>query len=1625
MRSLHQQTALKKTRRDDAAVDTAASAPRLRDPHTRWIDLQHTLGNQAVYHLLQANDKESAQPDGLEQQAQRTAEQVVGNAPPAVVKPVPEAPAVQAQPVADSATEEGQTPESEAPSLADASPRLRTLAGGAAEPPPDAPSGPGYLGAGVALRPQLRNYFEERFGRDFSTVRLHTGDRSAALSRALQARAFTSGNHIVFGPDEYAPDTLDGRRLIAHELTHVLQQRHQTAAGIQRHPIAAPAEEIDVARPIAGAQVRIERLRTGGQARVVVQENMEWVHLTWDPRHGQNVTITIATNLPPGEEITVDALAYGLRVEAAFPVAIHLNRAVEDQRPDFMPVMFSYDLQVRGTMTTETGPYSGPRRFREYYIPRPDRERGQINPIPHPDLIDPFGPLRNSQDRRRQDEQLEERLEDYVAGHPSFDDWRAMEAYIRENRQQSFVGMLLPNGRFVARRISERDLQRLADLARQGELEPEEADFEGQQPAFFSITGVYIRGRAIPLHDLDQLRDQYYADPFSAFLGYGATAVQETEVYRMGDGSFGRRVLSHSQALARWRELDQYTADTIGSVETLPGHQFVSLFVFTARGLVELDERYFRGRDIFYANADQINERAEGIVGADLLVGRRLANPAVALLLFYSENQSAAPDVRYFLQAELYREQQDPRFRQALQEREPLAASIAATLYERAAARARHLVLNAIDGSIEDLQPLVDDRNRLREFVRGLPSMEAEQRRQMLVSLGVPARHQTHVARILGDPVRAANVALGEEERESTEYQQYQPDLGGGLISTTETFTTVLSLDRLRDWAGDQLDGLREFRESVADGDTDPLNVQGDLGNEVRRQIYREMGFTGLHPEDFPHDNATSQFMPGPLAATTLQFETLAEQLFANHAARNEDVAFVRLIGKITAMVIAMVALALISGGIGSAVAGAFGFTGILGAAVEVGVAALSFTLISELAYLLITGETQSEDLLDFFGHLAANTAMFGIFRALQPVIAATTEALMATRGFGTAVRATVGARAGTHIVHTGVEFMPFLAFGLGNFMLQHERMPQSGREWFLLVYESALTAVLMRAGSILARPVMEDIGVWARSRRLGAMEEPLNEFRGDALRLERDFQTLISSRPDRIAAEGPAMAERTVLLLQRQARMLEQLREHFRTRNDAEAVRQVGEELQAIQSMVDTMNRLGGLGALNMRPVGEAGSVFTYRPNPQAIEHLRAIYGEQNVSVDAEGRVHIRVEAAGQITDLTLMPEALQTQAQALATQQLTLTERMQQLGSRADVFDVEPEALTRVRGTRDAESGRRTGGIRPGARRTPEAIQQAEQMITEAETAVEAQVSRIATRSYRLFRRVPQRAAALAQARQGELATLTDAQVGEAIHLFVYRAQARSGAAVERVRTIYNLGPRELRGVLFAYREGVNLSRLRGRVRNVSVEQRNFALDTYARMMEMRIEGATDVLNEMVQSNNKFDGGVYAMEFARFEIGLERVARMERAEINPNRIVDIILTDGTRVELKAWNRWQHGSLEWQFEKDVFEVCGQDFANPTAIQRLWYVFRPPSPLQVPEIRSRLRTRLENMLERQGVSFTVRQEMLSQFDMHANMVREGTITRSGRRAPEPVQVAEPPPPPPTGTEEVEEVEEEQ
>jgi hypothetical protein len=89
-------------------------------------------------------------------------------------------------------------------------------------------------GGGSALPESTRSAMESSMGHDFSDVKVHTGSQAAGAASSVQAQAFTVGNEIVFNEGKYNPGSAEGDRTIAHELTHVVQQRNGAVDGESR-----------------------------------------------------------------------------------------------------------------------------------------------------------------------------------------------------------------------------------------------------------------------------------------------------------------------------------------------------------------------------------------------------------------------------------------------------------------------------------------------------------------------------------------------------------------------------------------------------------------------------------------------------------------------------------------------------------------------------------------------------------------------------------------------------------------------------------------------------------------------------------------------------------------------------------------------------------------------------------------------------------------------------------------------------------------------------------------------------------------------------------------------------------------------------------------------------------------------------------------------------------------------------------------------------------------------------------------------------------------------------------------------------------------------------------------------
>lgn len=249
--------ASKPKRRVESAPSTPDTSPE--------VQLHRVLGNRAYGRLAQAKLTVGAPDDPYEREADRVADRVMRTAGPVGQHACACGGSCTACQEGGSREDVGPEPPPVAQAISPVPPLPPdddAVQPDGEVPPPDGPS-PHWEDSlravrkesGQPLSPPLRAFYESRFGADFGDVRLHTGGAASQAARAIGARAFTAGSDIAFRSGAFRPETQEGRRLLAHELTHVVQQTGSgpnTAPGAQRQPQAEAetAQAVPVASPL-------------------------------------------------------------------------------------------------------------------------------------------------------------------------------------------------------------------------------------------------------------------------------------------------------------------------------------------------------------------------------------------------------------------------------------------------------------------------------------------------------------------------------------------------------------------------------------------------------------------------------------------------------------------------------------------------------------------------------------------------------------------------------------------------------------------------------------------------------------------------------------------------------------------------------------------------------------------------------------------------------------------------------------------------------------------------------------------------------------------------------------------------------------------------------------------------------------------------------------------------------------------------------------------------------------------------------------------------------------------------------------------------------------------------------
>jgi uncharacterized protein DUF4157 len=192
-----------------------------------------------------------------------------------------------------------------------------------------------FKGGGQPLSENDRTFFEPRFGRDFSNVRIHWDNAATQVNQELGARAFTHGRNIYFGAGQYTPKSREGRRLLIHELTHVVQQGDVQGSStlVQREPFFEYVRELakkrdslrKAALELAKGSTKTERVLkfVGKWGRNASPFNiaMTYVKLNWK---GVSYWMDVRKSAKAGRALLkrIDGLERGARA---------LNKATDEQ----------------------------------------------------------------------------------------------------------------------------------------------------------------------------------------------------------------------------------------------------------------------------------------------------------------------------------------------------------------------------------------------------------------------------------------------------------------------------------------------------------------------------------------------------------------------------------------------------------------------------------------------------------------------------------------------------------------------------------------------------------------------------------------------------------------------------------------------------------------------------------------------------------------------------------------------------------------------------------------------------------------------------------------------------------------------------------------------------------------------------------------------------------------------------------------------------------------------------------------------------------------------------------------------------------------------------------------------
>ncbi len=1423
---------------------------------------------------------------------------------------------------------------------------------------PGGSGGVNLSGPGEPLAAHERQYFEPLLGVDLKEVRLHRNGEGQQAAAAVHATAFTQGSDIAFAPNEYTPGSAAGHRLLGHELSHVVQQgqargnrspsfaaeveAEQASAALaagrpfniralpdspmQRQP-AATEEHIDLKNGLT-----LDQDISAGQA-ILSYQGQPWVVYRWTPAPNHRLNNFSFKSIPsPTGHGGIGTIA----ITADFTIEASIDRSVEQTLCDYSqgPVRLIHNYSFPGTISynlpdNKTVTKTAPNTVTNDYQPQPLPEMEGELPMPKFEVRPPEPETPPVNQHRVWSFDTIEQFDQFAATHPK-DAWACI---------------MTADGRFIAFSMTREHLRRLSDNIRHDDFSTKVLDdYPGSR-----LAGVYLDGKR--LDSLQILANRYYRSEGEAADGLAGDP-QECEVYNMGRGDYGRKPLTHSQAVARWVELDKLSYDEVLKEKTAldpkPDKPFASLRVRGLRLLNDLDWQYFQAKNEFFKHADQWNT-ANLVYELDPQ-GNPKEGGQTPLNFYLTHVQRMGDLMRQYLMIETDRPVGDPRFHKTLEDRPHLAMAVADEMVMMVENTAQRILFDPLKEAHDQLQGMVKDQEKLRMFVLVFAMRKGDDQKRLLEFMGVPKDKRTALQTTMGTLSKAVQLAQG---------------------ITVDGF----SLEQMKGWANHSASELADTLEKLRTRKITALYLDGDLGNAIRDQAYKQLGFKVLKGNTFPHTQEASGLLPGAMSGKTEDFTNLAEQLYANRMAHAKRAGTIMAVATLGASVALGVAMIFVAGEIAAGVAAwIWGTTeGIGYTLTQLALTGVIYEGLNVGKEYLTTGQSGLDPNApggqagDFFLKAGITAGTFGVFKGLNFIFSAVSRSLVtAAVGGEEAYVASRGAQGIARAMSVTMETGFFIAFSVEEFYRANGHMPE-GDELFLLIYENLLFIAMMEVGARLSRPYTEKVGIWARGRKLTKLQSRYTDLTTETRQVQISLSELIG---DTKAAntEAPVLMAKQRELMAKQKTLLSDIKAAYKGQPEyAQVAKEVNAELGRIADMGNMLKEAEFLKATKIMASAEAGSTYFYKPGTEG--KIKEFYGESHTSKpDKDGVIHVSsgtrlltfkpMPAGGQAPVAGVKPEV----SEAIKARREKLAQRKENLVERADRLGFADTTIDDIRKLKPRDSTRQ-GTLK----KTKWALDAAEKQIKQAERYGTTKLDELAKKAYeRVSQRLTKKFGpdAMTKLREGKLSSMTDAEVGEALRV-TFGEQGLDIA--------------ELRGLLHASRPGpngelMNTGMIFNRAR--SAGERNFVLRTFGEMMDKNIPGSYDVMRSMTTSRNNWRGGMWQMEYAKAGVGLDNIKAFEVTQSlviegeEKVRRYDIELKDGTRLELKDWNNWFPGSLKSQFGRDVL-LRTDNFSNPGGLRTIRWVFRAPGPVPKAEIQAAMNEALQKVLENAPVNAKV------------------------------------------------------